>query len=324
LRLQRTEALGMIRRSAALMLIAGGIVTSVRPISAQTAPAAVRIGAMSIDAFGEAYFGNDTGIFVSNGITPQITTLSNGAAIMSAVIGGDLDVGMANTVNVAGAIARGIPVQMIAPASLYSKKDANPNLMIAKTSPIKSPKDLTGATIAVSALGDFNQLSLLAWLDANKVPRDGVHFIEMKFGEMGPAVARGTVQAAIITEPARADAVLAGQVRDFADTYIAVAPEFATIVWFTTKAWLQKNPDAAKKLVNGIYATAKWANAHTDLSAPMLAKAAKMDPAVVAGMRRLYFATANDPKYIEDTLALGSRYGMLPRPVTVAEYTAGI
>jgi hypothetical protein len=56
----------------------------------------------------------------------------------------------------------------------------------------------------------------------------------------------------------------------------------------------------------------------------MLAKAAKMDPAVVAGMRRLYFATANDPKYIEGTLALGSRYGMLPRPVTVAEYTAGI
>jgi NitT/TauT family transport system substrate-binding protein len=314
----------MVRRSAALTFIAGGILSSVRPSRAQTAPPTVRIGAMSIDAFGEAYFGDDTGIFVSNGITPQITTLSNGAAIMSAVIGGDLDVGMANTVNVAGAIARGIPVQMIAPASLYSKRDANPNLMIAKTSPIKSPKDLTGATIAVSALGDFNQLSLLAWLDANKVPREGVHFIEMKFGEMGPAVARGTVQAAIITEPARADAVRAGQVRDFADTYIAVAPEFATIVWFTTKAWLQKNPDTAKKLVSGIYATARWANAHTELSAPMLAKAAKMDPAVVAGMRRLYFATANDPKYVEGTLALGSRYGMLPRPVTVAEYSAEI
>jgi hypothetical protein len=54
----------------------------------------------------------------------------------------------------------------------------------------------------------------------------------------------------------------------------------------------------------------------------MLAKAAKMDPAVVATMRRLYFATANDKKYIEGTLTLASRYGMLPRPVTVEEYTA--
>ena len=196
--------------------------------------------------------------------------------------------------------------------------------MIAKTSPIKTPKDLTGSTIAVSTLGDFNQLSLLKWLDTNGVPSSGVHFVELKFGEMGPALARGTVQAAIITEPAKTDAILAGQVRDFADTYIAVAPEFATIVWFTTKAWLQKNPDTAKKLVSGIYATARWANTHTRESGDILARVSKMDPTVVAGMRRLYFATTNDKKYIEDTLALGSRYGMLPRPVTFAEYSAGI
>jgi len=243
---------------------------------------------------------------------------------MSAVIGGDLDVGMANTVQLAGAIARGIPVQMIAPASLYSPRDASPNLMVAKDSPIKSAKDLTGSTIAVSSLGDFNQLALLAWLDTNKVPRDSVHFVEMKFGEMGAALQRGTVAAAIITEPAKSDAKAAGQIRDLADTYISVAPEFATIVWFTTKSWLQKNPDAAKKLVNGIYATAKWANTHTRESAPMLAKAAKMDPTLVAGMKRLYFATANDKKYIESPLALAARYGMLPRPVTVEEYTAAI
>jgi hypothetical protein len=56
----------------------------------------------------------------------------------------------------------------------------------------------------------------------------------------------------------------------------------------------------------------------------MLAKVAKMDPAVVAGMRRLYFATANDRKYIEGTLVLGTRYGMLPRPVSVEEYTAAL
>jgi NitT/TauT family transport system substrate-binding protein len=311
-------------RSAALSLIAGGALAAASPAGAQTVPANVRMGAMAIDAFGEAYFGNDTGIFQTNGISAQITTLGNGAAIMAAVIGGDLDVGMANTVQLAGAIARGIPVQMIAPASLYSPRDAAANLMVAKDGPIKSPKDLTGMTIAVSSLGDFNQLALFAWLDTNKVPRDTVHFVEMKFGEMGAALQRGTVAAAIITEPAKSDAKAAGQIRDLADTYISVAPEFATIVWFATKSWLQKNPEAAKKLVSGIYATAKWANTHTRESAPMLAKAAKMDPALVATMRRLYFATANDRKYIEGPLTLAARYGMTPRPVTVEEYTAAI
>jgi NitT/TauT family transport system substrate-binding protein len=311
-----------VSRSAAMTLIAGGLAGAMLPAGAQTVPTPVRMGAMAIDAFGEAYFGNDAGIFQSNGIKPEITTLGNGASIMSAVVGGDLDVGMANTVNVAGAIARGIPLLMIAPASLYSKRDSAPNLMVAKDSPIKTPKDLTGATFAISALGDFNQLALLAWLDANGVPRSNVKFVELKFGEMGAALQRGTVQAAIITEPAKTDAKNAGLVRDFADTYSSVSPEFATIVWFTTKSWLQKNPETAKKLVNGIYATAKWANGHTRESGDMLAKVAKMDPSVVAGMRRLYYATANDKKYIEGTLTLAARYGMLPRPVTVEEYTA--
>lgn len=311
-----------LMRRLAMTLLVGGLLAAALPAGAQTAATPVRMGAMAIDAFGEAYFGNDAGIFQSNGIKPEITTLGNGASIMSAVVGGDLDVGMANTVNVAGAIARGIPLLMIAPASLYSKRDSAPNLMVAKDSPIKTPKDLAGATFAISALGDFNQLALLAWLDANGVPKNSVKFVELKFGEMGAALQRGTVQAAIITEPAKTDAKNAGLIRDFADTYSSVSPEFATIVWFTTKSWLQKNPETAKKLVSGIYATAKWANSHTRESGDMLAKVAKMDPAVVAGMRRLYYATANDKKYIEGTLTLASRYGMLPRPVTVEEYTA--
>jgi NitT/TauT family transport system substrate-binding protein len=319
-----TERYGarVMARSTALTLAASTLLFVALPAGAQTGPTTVRMGAMAIDAFGEAYFGNDAGIFQSNGIKPEITTLGNGASIMSAVVGGDLDVGMANTVNVAGAIARGIPLLMIAPASLYSKRDSAPNLMVAKDSPIKTAKDFAGGTIAISALGDFNQLALLAYLDTNGVPRNSVKFVELKFGEMGAALQRGTVQGAIITEPAKTDAKNAGLVRDFADTYSAVAPEFATIVWFTTKAWLQKNPDTAKKLVTAIYTTAKWANAHTAESAPMLAKVAKMDPATVAGMRRLYYATANDKKYIEGTLSLASRYGMLPRPVTVEEYSA--
>ena len=309
-------------RSGALLLIAGGALAATRPAAAQTAPVTVRMGSMSIDAMGEAYYGNDSGTFSNNGIAAQITTLTSGAAIMAAVIGGDLDVGMANTVNVAAAIARNIPVVMIAPAAIYSKRDASPNLMIAKDSPIKTAKDLTGATFGVSALGDFTQLTLLAWLDVNGIPRNGVKFVELKFPEMGPALQRGTVQAAMIPDPAKTDAINAGQIRPFADTFISVAPEFATIVWFTTKAWLEKNPDTAKKLVNGIYATAKWANAHFSESGDMLAKVAKMDPAVVKSTQRMYFATANDKKYIEGTLTLASRYGMLPRPVTVQEYTA--
>jgi NitT/TauT family transport system substrate-binding protein len=311
-----------IRRSVLLTLIGGGLVAGAAPARAQTASANVRIGATAVDACGVAYYGPETGIFQNNGINAQVTTLTNGATIMSAVVGGDLDVGMGNAPQIAVAIAHGIPLQMIAPASLYSKKDADANLVVAKDSRIASAKDLASATIAVSTLGDFNQLSVVGWFDANKVPRDGVKFVEMKFGEVGIALSRGNVQAAIITEPFKTDAMRAGLIRDLADTYITIAPEIATIVWFSTKNWVQKNPDTAKRLVKAIFETGRWANAHPAQSAPIFAKVAKMDPAVVASMLRRIYATSNDRRYIDPILAFAVRYGMLQRPMSFEEFSA--
>ena len=233
----------------------------------------MRIGSIAIDASGESYYGVDSGIFASNGINAQVTTLNTGSAIITAVLAGDLDVGIANPLQIAIAIARSIPLVMLAPAALYSLRDANANLVVAKTSPFKTAKDLVGATFGVSSLSDFNQLSLLAYLDTNKVPRDSVKFVELPFSEVGAALARGTIQAAIITEPFKTDAMTAGQIREFGDTYLTIQPEIAPIFWFTTKGWVQKNPDVAKKLVTAIYATARWANTHYKESGDILAQA---------------------------------------------------
>jgi NitT/TauT family transport system substrate-binding protein len=309
-------------RAGALSLIAGGVLAATRPASAQTALPVVRIGAQAIEPTAEPFYGAEAGIFAVNGITPQVTTLGNGAAIVQAVVGGDLDVGETNPLQLAVAISRNIPLVMIAAACIYTKKVANPNFVVAKNSPIKVPKDLIGATLGVGALGDFNQISLFAWLDANGVPRTSVKYVELPFPEIGAALQRGTIQGGFITEPAKTEAMRAGLIRDFADTYPAVAPEVATVVWFTTKAWLQKNPETAKKLVAGIYATGKWANTHPQQAAEILAKVTKADLAVLSTQQRRLFATGYDRKYIEGTLNLAARYGALPRPVTIEEYVA--
>jgi NitT/TauT family transport system substrate-binding protein len=282
----------------------------------------VRLGAMPIDACGVGFYGPETGIFQSNGIDAQVTRVNNGVAGISAVLGGELDAAAGGPTQVAVAISKGLPLQMIAPASLYSKKDGNPNLVVAKNSPITSAKGLETSIIGVSSLGDFNQISVLGWLDANKVPHDKVKFVEIPFAEVGQALQRNIIQAAIITEPFKTDAMRAGQIRDFSDTYLSIAPEISPMVWFASKGWLQKNPDTAKRLVNAIYATARWSNSHTKETGDMLAKLAKMDPAVVANMKRLIFATSNERKYSEPLLKLAARYNMIARPVSFEEYTA--
>lgn len=211
---------------------------------------------------------------------------------------------------------------MIAPAALYSSKHAYSALCVAKTATFASAKDLIGATCAVSTLNDFNQLGIEAWLEKNGVPPAKVKFVELKFAEMGAALQRGTVAAATISEPSLTAALNSGQARVFADVYSAIAPEFANIIWFSTKPWLQKNPDTAKRLVAGIYATARWANSHQSDSAEIIARVAKIDMPTVAGMRRAFFATAPDPKYVQAPLDFSFRYGLIPRAVTTAEFIA--
>ncbi len=297
--------------------------TAARPALAQTDTApVVRIGTDPVDSFATSYFGVDRGIFRDNGINAQLTSFQNGATIVQALLAGDLDVGIANIVQVANAVAHGLPVLMIAPASLYSVKHSYSQLCVAKSSPFLKPKDLDGATIAVSTLNDFNQLGVTAWLEHNGVPPARVKFVELKFPEMGAALARGTIAAAQIAEPALSVAIHAGDVRVFATPYTVIAPEFAAIVWFASKGWLQKNPETAKKLVAGIFATAHWANTHQAESAPILARVAKMDPSIIATMTRAYYPTTNDPKFVQAPLDFAFRYGLLPRAVTTAEFIA--
>jgi NitT/TauT family transport system substrate-binding protein len=312
-----------LRRNTALALVAGGIFAGSRAleVQAQELPL-VRIGTNAIDALGEAYYGTESGIFRNAGLNAVVTTTPNGSTTAQAVIAGDLDVGLANIVTVAAGVAHGIPLQMLAPAALYSTKHAYSALCCAKASPLASAKDLIGQTCAVSTLNDFNQLGIEAWLEKNGVAVSKVKFVELKFAEMGAALARGTVAAATISEPALTASLNTGQARIFADVYTAIAPEFANIVWFTTKGWLQKNPDTAKRLVSGIYATARWANTHLPESAEIIAKIAKIDMPTVTGMRRAFFATGPDPKYVQAPLDFAYRFGLTARPVTTAEFIA--
>jgi NitT/TauT family transport system substrate-binding protein len=315
-----TPTAARISRSTALSLMAGGLAAAALPAAAQTAGAPVRMGAMAIDAAAQPYFGADAGIWTQNGIAAQITPAQTGNVIMESVIAGDLDVGVSNPLGLAVAIARSIPIAMIAPACLYSLRDGNPNLCVAKDGPIKTPHDLIGATFGVGALGDFSQLTLMAWLEKNNIPRDGVKFVELKRGEFGTALVKNVIQAGLLTEPFKTEAVRAGQVRVIGDTELAVAPETAPIVWFASKTWLQKNPDLAKRLVKGIYATAQFANTHQAETAETLVRITKLDPSVVATMKRLTCATSNEPRYVEPTLSLAWKYGMLARPVPFEEF----
>jgi NitT/TauT family transport system substrate-binding protein len=280
-------------------------------------PATIRVGATGNDTAAEVYYAAELGYFKERNLDVQIQTVRNGAAEAAAVAGGALDIGEQNLVSMSNAHVRGIPFEFVAPAGEYVSAASTTNLLVAKNSPIASGKDLDGKTVAVNALGDLTQIGAEAWIDAHGGHASTVRFIEMTPAEIGPAIVRGTIAAGVVPEPALT--LAQGGTRVLGRPYDALADRFIINGWFANAAWLQQNPSAAKRFADAIAQAGRWANAHHAESAQIFARHSKVQPAVIARMRRATYGERFDPATMQRVIDAAARYNVLTHTFSAEE-----
>lgn len=306
------------RDALALMAAAAAFPVAGR---AQSAPVTVRLGAAANDTYAETLFAIDGGFFSRAGLDVQPTMFTNSQAMVAAAAGNAIDVGMADLIQIGNAILRGVPLGVIASGSMYDKHVPTTMLCASQTGTVRSARDLAGQTVAVVSLAAFGAISVQEWLKAGGVDPKTVKLLEMPFAPMPEALARGTVAAALIGEPFLSAAK--GQVRLLADTYPAIANSFYIAVSFTSRDWVARNRDAARRFVRAVYDAARWANTHHDESAVMLSKYAKIDVDRVRAMNRAVFATTPpDPHLMQPMLDIGFNYGLMPKRLAAADMIA--
>jgi NitT/TauT family transport system substrate-binding protein len=293
------------------------------PAGARAAGAArLRVGATANDTFAEAYYAQDEGFFRRAGLDVDLVTFPNGGAVAAAVVGGAVDVGITNSITLANAVIRGVPVQFFCSGGMYNP--AATSLAVAKSATVRSAKDLEGKSIATGTLKDTNALALHAWVDQNGADFAKIDLVEIPYSAMGPAIARGTVTAGIIPEPYLTFAKEKEQVRDFASIYDVFGKNFIIGAWFSTTSWLKQNAETARRFAEAIYATGRWAAAHQDQTLLILAKYAKLDLAAVRHMARSPYGQSLTPEMVETILAYAYKYKMLDRPLSATELIARI
>lgn len=289
------------------------------PAGAQ-APAILRLACFPTDSYGEAYYAADMGFFAKHGISVEFVVNNAGAVALAAVAGNGVDIGVANPVSIAQAFAKGIPISAFAGGGLYTAASPATLLVVPKNSPLKTPKDLEGKTIGLPGLGDQLQAATTIWLQKNGADPAKVKFIEVNPPTvMLGALAQGRIDAATPPEPIMTQS-LQSDARIFGDPFAAVAPRFFIGLWIARSDWLKANPDLARRFADAIYDAGRWANAHRDESAAILAKYAKGDPAVFRTMRRAtYTDSALDPRLIQPILDAGLQTGMLSTAVRATD-----
>jgi NitT/TauT family transport system substrate-binding protein len=304
-----------MRRAETLagMAAIGALLSAPAVVRAAAKTTPIRIGVVPTDVSAEPLYAEVQGFYAKAGLEPQLQTLANGGAIIAAVASGSLDVGFANLTSIAAARQRGVPVKLVAPATLYTDKAPVTVLVRARGSKLRTGADLRGKTVAVSTLRGELQVGVSLWIDKTGGDSTQTKFLELPFSAMAAALTAGRVDAAMLTEPAltlHKDAV-----ELLAAAYSAIADEFLIGGFVASETYLRDGGDGARRFAAVIAETAKWANAHHAETAAILAKRAGLDEALARSMTRATYGERLALEHIQPVLDAAAKYGSLKEPM---------
>jgi NitT/TauT family transport system substrate-binding protein len=303
-----------MRRSTLL----GAAALAAVPRLARAAGTPVRIALLPIDTDSLPYYAQDLGYFEAAGIDAQISVIQAGSSVVSAIVGGSIDIGFTNVIALASARQHDIPILAIAAAGIYeSHETPTAAIVVPKNSPLRTARDFSGKTMACSGLKNLGQWGPAAWIDKNGGDSSAVKFVEMPFPDMPLALAQGRVDSAFPAEPFIT--LSKDSSRVFADAFSAVGPRFNLGIWVTSKQWADAHRPLVAAFANVMSKTAQWSNANHAQSAAILVKYAKLEPSVATSMARVPNAIRLQSSDMQPVIDLATRYGTLPAPPISAE-----
>jgi NitT/TauT family transport system substrate-binding protein len=223
----------------------------------------VKVGVLPISAMSPLYLGIEKGIFKRHGLELQPQVAQSGAAIIPAVLSGDQQFGFANVVSLMVARDKGLPLEIVAKGSQAGPGASQKyeGVVVKGDSPIRTPADLAGKTLAVNAVDDIGGLLISGALAKDGVDPKSIKFMEIGFPDANAAVDGGRVDAAYQTEPFLSQARAAGD-RVVLYQYPALGREIAIAGYFTSEAYARENPEVAHEFEAAMDESLRYAGSH--------------------------------------------------------------
>jgi len=298
----------------AALLTATAACSSENKPSTPGQPDAVNAGVIAIVDVAPIYLGKDKGFFSKRNITLNLTTAQGGAAIVPGVVSGQYQFGFSNTLSLLVATEKGVPVKAVCNGNTSTgKADADfGGLFVKAGSPIKSPKDLVGKTVATNTLKNIVELSVRASVKKDGGDGSAVKFTELPFPDMLPALQAGRVDGIFVVEPFQAAAVAAGATK-IASSFADLAPNLTISMYFTSKQLATANPDLVKRFTEAMKESLAYAEAHPDEVRAALATYTKITEEVRAKLTLPKFPADIDKASVQAVGDQAQSFGLLTK-----------
>ncbi|GLZ13472.1 ABC transporter substrate-binding protein [Actinomadura sp. NBRC 104425] len=228
------------------------------------------------------YVGIQQGFFKEQNLKPDVVTAQGGAAIVPAVVAGQVDIGFSNFVSLMVAKSKGLPLKVVSSgvgSTGAAGKDFG-GIVVKKDSPIKSAKDLAGKKVAVNTLNNINDTTVRASVRKAGGDPKGVKFTELAFPDMGAALDKGNVDAIQVVEPFLSTALKAGG-RLIASNYVDTAPKLTIAGYFTSQKTASTKSDIVKRFTAAMQKSLQYSAAHPEAVRKALPSYTKIDNSVL-------------------------------------------
>jgi NitT/TauT family transport system substrate-binding protein len=288
-------------------------------VAAELSLTAVRVGGTPDADIVTALWAVKSGLFAKNGLNVTIERLDSGALVSAGVIGHSLEIGRSSIFGLLNAHLKGIPFELVSMSAPYDSAAPNSAFIVSKDSPIKSPRDLNGKTIATPGLNDYFTLVTSAWVDQNGGDSQSLKFLQMPLTLAAAAVKAGRVDGANLVDPFLQTALLpSGGTRVLGYPGNLIAPKYGVTYYFCLQDYARQHPDVIAAYQRSIATAVDYALAHRTEMEPLVVEYTKIDPAIVAKMP-LDIGSGLDPAMLQPVIDFAARYKFIARPFPAAE-----
>src|SRR6266540_6052563 len=209
--------------------------------------------------------GISKGFFSAQGIEIKKNTLQSGNDIVLALANNSGDIGYIGWVPAMIARTQGIALSAVAASDVEGTSEADnwQNIMVKGSSPIRTPADLAGKTIAVNALKGVGEVMIKAALQKRGVNPSSVRLVPIGFPLMRSALNNGQVDAVWTPEP-----FLSQILGDGGRTVLAPGPVLGRYWpiggYGALNDWVRQNSALATKFRRAINRSLTYAQGHPE------------------------------------------------------------
>jgi len=255
--------------------LAVAVLVSTSPAMAQE-KIKVRFGILTTASQAAFYVGVQKGIFEKYGFDVEVKPLATGVQANQALAAGQADWSGGGVESTVVAWANKLPFKAY---SMYAKGGDSYGVLVRTSANINSPADLKGKKVAVPQ-GTAPAQGLSQLIQQAGLPRDAVNRVNATYGNMGPMLVQGAVDAMVGLEPflTLTQEQMGGEGK--------ILMRLGEIVqgggfFLISDAWAAQHPTKVKDAVAALWESQQWVRQNAKEAAALEAVFLKVEPRIV-------------------------------------------